>query len=88
MKQEKGERIVGLGDALIDLYVDWREECAAVHSTYERWRRAPKHDTAAAFAAYSAALDREERAGNVYAALVRRDYAPTELVTAALRTNT
>ena len=72
MKREKGEGIAELGDALIDLYVDWREECAAVHSTYECWRRAPKHDTAAAFAAYSAALDREERAGNVYAALVRR----------------
>ena len=72
MKRQAREGCGGSGDALIDLYVDWREECAAVHSTYERWRRAPKHDIAAAFAAYSAALDREERAGNVYAALARR----------------
>lgn len=61
-----------LGDALIDVYVEWREECVAVHTAYERWRRAPKGESAAAFAVYAAALDREERAGNVYAALVQR----------------
>ena len=61
-----------LGDALIDLYVEWREECSAVHATYERWRHASNDDRAAAFLAYSAALDREERADDVYAALVRR----------------
>jgi urease accessory protein UreF len=72
VKQQAREGNAALGHALIDLYVDWCEECAAVHSTYERWRSAPKHDTEAAFAAYMAALDREERAGNVYAALVRR----------------
>ena len=72
MKRHARERSGGWGDALIDLYIDWREECAAVHSTYECWRGAPRGDTAAAFAAYSAALDREERAGNVYAAFVRR----------------
>jgi len=59
-------------DALIDVYVEWREECLAVHSAYERWRGAPRDESAAAFAAYSAALDREERAGDVYAAVVRR----------------
>ena len=62
----------GFGDALVDLYVEWREECSSVHSAYERWRRAPRDDSAAAFAAYNAALDREERASNVYAALVQR----------------
>ena len=72
MKRQEDEGIAGFGDALIDLCVDWREECTAVHFTYERWRRAPKHDTATAFAAYTAALDREERAGNDYAAVVRR----------------
>jgi hypothetical protein len=66
------ERDGPLGDALIDLYVEWREECAAVRVAYERWRDAPTDETADAFAAYNAALDREERAGNVYAALVRR----------------
>ena len=61
-----------LGDALIDLYVEWREECSAVQLAYERWREASKDDSEAAFAAYNAALDREERAGDVYAALIRQ----------------
>lgn len=61
-----------LVDALIDLYVEWRDECSAVQLTYERWCQAPKDDRAAAFGAYHAALDREERAGNIYAALIRR----------------
>jgi hypothetical protein len=59
-----------LGDALIDLYVDWREACCAIRTAYERWRRAERNDRAAAFVAYSAALDREERAGNIYAELL------------------
>lgn len=59
-------------DALIDLYVEWRDECSAVQLTYERWCQASKDDRAAAFSAYHAALDREERAGNIYAALIRR----------------
>ena len=61
-----------LGDALIDLYVEWREECSAVQLAYERWREAARDDCAAAFTAYSAALDREERASDVYAALIRQ----------------
>ena len=62
----------GFGDPLVDLYVEWREECSSVHSAYERWCRAPRDDSPVAFAAYNAALDREERASNVYAALVQR----------------
>jgi hypothetical protein len=62
----------GLGDALIDLYVDWREECAGVQAAYEWWRDAMKGERASAFAAYGAALDREERASEVYAELVGR----------------
>jgi hypothetical protein len=61
-----------LCDALIDLYVDWREECSAVQLAYERWRTAPRVDHGIAFAAYNAALDREERACDLYAALIRR----------------
>lgn len=64
------ERDRRLGDALIDRYVDWREECVAVQLAYEGWRKASKDDRAAAFAAYSAALDREERASDAYAALI------------------
>jgi hypothetical protein len=72
MRRPAREQSGLLGDALIDLYVDWHEECRAVRTAYEWWRRAGRHDTEAAFAAYGAALDREERAGNVYAELVRR----------------
>jgi hypothetical protein len=61
-----------LGDAVIDLYVEWREECYAVQLAYEHWREASKDDRATAFAAYNAALDREERASDVYAAMIRR----------------
>jgi hypothetical protein len=60
-----------LADRLIDLYVRWREESHAVQVAYERWASAQREDRPAAFAAYSAALDREERAGEVYAELVR-----------------
>ena len=59
-----------LGDALINLYVEWREECSAVELAYERWREASKDERAAAFAAYITALDREERASDVYADLI------------------
>jgi hypothetical protein len=72
MRSQAPEHSRSLGDALIELYVDWREECVAVRAAYERWRAAERDDRAAAFAAYSAALDREELAGNIYAELVRR----------------
>jgi hypothetical protein len=70
------ERDRRLGDAVIDLYVEWREECSAVQLAYERWRDASRDDGAAAFAAYKAALDREQRASDVYAALIRQAMSP------------
>jgi len=71
-----GERDRRVGDAVIDLYVDWREECSTVRLAYERWREASKEDRAGAFAAYNAALDREERASDIYAALIRKITRP------------
>jgi hypothetical protein len=59
-----------LVDEAMDAYVDWREECAEVWDAYERWARAPKIDAAGAFAAYRAALDREESASHAYADLL------------------
>jgi hypothetical protein len=56
----------------IDAYVAWREECVAVRSAYLAWRRARAAEAALAFDAYEAALDREEAAAEVYAALMRR----------------
>ena len=57
-------------DAAIDAYVDWREECVEVWDAYERWAHAPNIDAAGAFAAYGAALDREESASRAYAELL------------------
>jgi hypothetical protein len=61
-----------LVDEVIDAYVDWREECARVWDAYERWAHAPRIDTAGAFSAYRAALDREECAAHAYANLLPR----------------
>ena len=56
----------------VDAYVAWREECVAVRTAYLAWRRARGAEAALAFDAYKAALDREEVAAEVYAALMRR----------------
>jgi hypothetical protein len=62
--------LVHLVDALIEHYVSWREECAAVTSSYENWSRAESGDRALAFSAYVAALDREELAAATYRRLI------------------
>ena len=56
---------------------DWREERAAVWLAYDGWTSAPTADAAVAFAVYRAALDREERAAEVYGRLVMRLAAGT-----------
>jgi hypothetical protein len=61
-----------LVDEAVDAYVDWREECATVRDAYERWGRAAAADSGSAFAAYWAAVDREERAADIYAQLMGR----------------
>jgi hypothetical protein len=59
-------------DETMDAYVDWREECTHVGEAYRRWLSAVRADAALAFRAYLAALDREERASQVYADLISR----------------
>jgi hypothetical protein len=58
-------------DDAMDAYVEWREECVRVWDAYHAWRSAVRTDAALAFRAYLAALDREERAAEVYAVLSR-----------------
>jgi hypothetical protein len=70
------ERLV---DDMTDAYVDWREERAAVWLAYDGWTCAPMADGAVAFAVYRAALDREERAAEVYGRLVMQLAAGTSL---------
>jgi hypothetical protein len=55
---------------MIEHYVSWREECAAVASSYENWNGAKIGDGALAFSAYVAALDREELAAASYRRLI------------------
>lgn len=56
-----------LRDEIIDLYLDWRAEAAAVADAYESWGGAPAGEEGRCFAAYTAALDREEAAARSYA---------------------
>ena len=60
-----------LVDRLIELYCDWRAGCEHVRTAYKRFVDAPASDRAAAFAAYTAALDQEESASESYASQIR-----------------
>jgi hypothetical protein len=53
-------------DDFIESYVSWREACHAVAAAYLRWTRSPRHDRRVAFAAYQAALEREDRAADAH----------------------
>jgi len=59
-------------DAVMDLYVTWREESAAVRATYANWSHAPADERALAFDNYVAALGREQLAADEYRRLVER----------------
>jgi hypothetical protein len=61
-----------LTDTMIDSYVEWREECKTVETGYERWAQSERRDRGLAYAAYRAALDREEKAAAVYRLAVTR----------------
>jgi hypothetical protein len=61
-----------LVDELIDAYVGWREECGALRLSYGRWHASVRRERRLAFAAYVAALDREERAATVYRSFLDR----------------
>jgi hypothetical protein len=62
----------GLVDGLIEAYVSWREACLQVKDAYCSWASETGLGATSAFGRYMAALDREERAAEVYAGLVRR----------------
>jgi hypothetical protein len=59
-----------LVDRMIELYCDWRTASWDVRAAYDRYLEAPGPDRAVAFAAYTAALDREESACEAYAAQI------------------
>jgi hypothetical protein len=59
-----------LVDDMLDRFVEWREDAAAVADAYRRWSDAPARDEAWRFGAYIAALDQEESAAQSYAVVV------------------
>jgi hypothetical protein len=59
-------------DGLLERYVSWREQCAAVRRAYRSWDYSGHDERALAYAGYVAALDREEHAARVYAEQVER----------------
>jgi hypothetical protein len=61
-----------LVDEVIEAYLAWRAESLFVCDAYRRWLRAPRADATLAFAAYAAALDREEHASAWYAGRLSR----------------
>lgn len=58
-------------DLLIDLYCDWRTECAAVHAAYEDFSNASAAERPGAFEVYLAALRHEGLAAQEYAAQIQ-----------------
>jgi hypothetical protein len=60
-----------LVDRLIDAYVSWREACLRVSDAYDSWTSETGPGATSAFGCYTAALEQEERAAEVYAGLVR-----------------
>jgi hypothetical protein len=59
-------------DTMMDLYCEWRTESKQVQAAYEQITCASPPDRAGAYAAYTAALDREESACEAYAAHIGR----------------
>ena len=55
-----------LRDEFVECYGRWRAERTDVHLSYDRWRDSEPDVEPIAYAAYVAALDREERAAVVY----------------------
>jgi hypothetical protein len=61
------ERLI---DEALARYFDWLAESESVNAAYGRWSSAARTEGALPFAAYAAALDREERAATVYRSVV------------------
>jgi hypothetical protein len=67
MNRRADKRLI---DEAFHAYVEWLDESEAVWDAYDSWAGAVHADAGLAFGAYRAALDREEHASDVYAALM------------------
>jgi hypothetical protein len=63
---DRVEQSPWLHEEFVQCYAHWREESAAVRLSYEDWRDAEPDVESLAYAVHVAALDREERAADVY----------------------
>ena len=59
-------------DESLESYELWRDRCAEVRIAYVRWTEAEPVEQAFAFAAYRAALEREDRAARAHQACAER----------------
>jgi hypothetical protein len=59
-------------DAVMERYVTWREQSAAVEAAYRRWSHAAAEDRNLCFDDYAAALDQEELAADDYRRLIEQ----------------
>lgn len=72
IKRAAQDDLTALVDETIERYVDWRTDCRAVQSWYQRWCGACVRERAGVFASYVAALDSEARSANHYARVLER----------------
>src|SRR5689334_9753215 len=59
-------------DLLLERYAGWREECQTLDTAYRQWAVSSGSEREQAFAAYRAALDREEQAASAYGCVAAR----------------
>jgi hypothetical protein len=64
-------------DELLESYVCWRGGCEDVRTAYPRWASCTSGERDLGFAAYRAALEREERASGIHSESVGRLAART-----------
>jgi hypothetical protein len=76
MNRRADKRLI---DEAFHAYVEWLDESEAVRDAYDRWAGAAHDDAGLAFGAYRAALDREEHACDVYAALMTQIPTGTQI---------
>jgi hypothetical protein len=59
-------------DEALEHYIDWREACRAVSAAYGQWTHGSRENRPLLFAAYTAALDREELAATRYSGVIKQ----------------
>ena len=63
-------------DEVLETYVRWRQTCEQVRIAYAGWGSSGQRESGLAFAAYRAALDREECAARSHADCIEQLRAP------------